>query len=55
MYHEKKLAESSELAEGGGGSKEEKGERDLDDVGRLPEKYYFLLCQSGALTTTLSL
>ena len=35
MYHEKKLAESSELAERGGGGEEEKRERDLDDVGGL--------------------
>ena len=35
MYHEKKLAESSELAERGCGGEEEKCERDLDDVGGL--------------------
>ena len=35
MYHEKKLAESSELAERGCGGEEEKRERDLDDVGGL--------------------
>ena len=34
-HHEKNLAERSELAKGGSGSKEEEGERDLDDVRRL--------------------
>ena len=39
MYHEKKLAESSELVERWCGGEEEKCERDLDDVGGLGKKY----------------